>query len=93
MSDQSEIIISRNPDPRLGFMLGRASRDGRSPGEHVGNVFSEADARLFKAAPKMLAALNDAYSELAADSSRDGPRCLLLTQIEAAIAAAEGGEG
>jgi hypothetical protein len=42
------------------------------------------------AAPDMLAALEDAYSELLADSHRDGPRCLLLTQMERAIAKAKG---
>lgn len=31
--------------------------------------------------------LDEAYAELVADSYRDGPRCLLLTRIEAALAA------
>ncbi len=49
--------------------------------------YVKADA-MKDAAPDLLAALEDAYSELSADSTRDGPRCLLLTQIEAAIAKA-----
>lgn len=47
--------------------------------------------RLLAAAPELLEALDEAYAELAADSTRDGPRCLLLTKIEAAIAKAKGG--
>lgn len=47
-------------------------------------------AAMESAAPDMLAALEDAYSELLADSHRDGPRCLLLTQMERAIAKAKG---
>ncbi len=38
---------------------------------------------------ELLDALDEAYGELSADSTRDGPRCLLLTQIEAVIAKAE----
>ncbi len=47
-----------------------------------------ANARLIAAAPDLLAALEEAYSELLADSHRDGPRCLLLTTIEEALAKA-----
>lgn len=39
-------------------------------------------------APKMLALLDEAYGELLADSHRDGPRCLLLSQMEAVFAKA-----
>lgn len=50
----------------------------------------EANARLIAAAPDLLEALEEAYAELSADSLRDGPRCLLLTTIEAAISKAKG---
>lgn len=40
---------------------------------------------------ELLEVLDEAYAELAADNTRDGPRCLLLTKIEAAIAKATGG--
>lgn len=36
---------------------------------------------------QLLDTLDEAYGELLADSRRDGPRCLLLTRIEQAIAA------
>lgn len=49
-----------------------------------------AAARLIAAAPDLLAALDEAYGELLADSHRDGPRCLLLTTIEEALAKARG---
>ena len=71
--------------------------DGFS-GETIAIVYGDDDdqeisnARLIAAAPDLLEALQDAYAELLADSTRDGPRCLLLTQIEAAIAKATGGE-
>ena len=49
-----------------------------------------ANARLIAAAPDLLAALDEAYGELLADSHRDGPRCLLLTTIEEALAKTRG---
>lgn len=52
--------------------------------------FRVANAHLIAAAPELLEALDEAYAELSADSTRDGPRCLLLTKIEAAIAKARG---
>lgn len=49
-----------------------------------------ANADLIAAAPDLLEVLDEAYAELLADSHRDGPRSLLLTRIEVAIAKATG---
>lgn len=35
---------------------------------------------------ELIDVLDEAYAELSADSTRDGPRCLLLTRMEAARA-------
>ena len=61
-----------------------------SKGGPILHAESEANARLIAAAPDLLAALDEAYGELLADSHRDGPRCLLLTTIEEALAKARG---
>lgn len=45
-----------------------------------------ANIALMVLAPKMLSILDEAYGELLADSNRDGPRCLLLTEMEALFA-------
>ena len=50
----------------------------------------DGNANLMASAPELFEALDEAYAELLADSTRDGPRCLLLTTIEAALAKAKG---
>jgi len=42
---------------------------------------------LVKAAKQMHAMIDEAYGELLADGHRDGPRCLLLTNLEIALEA------
>lgn len=38
------------------------------------------------AVAELIEAADEAYGEMLADSTRDGPRCLLLTRLEAALA-------
>ena len=40
----------------------------------------------------LLEVADEAYGEMLADSTRDGPRCLLLTRLEAALARCRGGD-
>lgn len=73
--------------------IARAEHNWNSAGfgEHrISWKEAQDNASLMAAAPQMFEALDAAYAELAGDSTRDGPRCLLLTKIEKAMAAAKG---
>ena len=76
------MIGSRHPRHPPSWIFSKADEHG----DH------DADSRLIAAAPDLLAALDEAYAELAADGTRDGPRCLLLTTIEAALRKATGSQ-
>ena len=60
-----------------------------SQSQHVANVFTEADARLFAAAPDLLQACKEAADELAAwEEDDDAPGRHVLSLLRAAIAKA-----
>jgi len=68
----------------------------RALGRHYGDESNwvaweaEANAQAIAALPTLIDALDEAYGELLGDGVRDGPRCLLLTKIEAALRKAGG---
>lgn len=97
LTDMAKYLVSKNDDPKLGFLIGEAVPAGRDgPGRHVANVYDEEDARLFAAAPDLLAALIDAaylldvYSNpaLRAYAEKAGQARATIREATAAIAKA-----
>lgn len=48
-------------------------------------------AQVRAAVAELFEVADEAYAELVADSARDGPRCLLLTRLEATLSRCRGG--
>lgn len=62
--------------------------------EAEANTYSALSARVRDAraaVAELIEVADEAYGEMLADSTRDGPRCLLLTRLEAALARCRGG--
>ena len=85
--------VHASPTKALGYMITRAAL-GPGGGIHIGNVYSEDNARLIAAAPQLLEALKGAISalehvcEYADDIEGTGKKNLIAARI--AIAAATG---